>query len=80
MEVRSATGENMRARRGKIDVIVAIIDAVGRAAVTGGHGDRDAERGGRLTGRVERAIAWAVQLISGEPQEIEMTLGLCVVS
>ncbi len=51
-ELCAATGEDVGAGGGEVDVVGAVRDAVGGAGVAAGHGDGDAERGGGLAGLV----------------------------
>ena len=54
MQVGPAASENVRARSGKIDVILAVVHRVGGAVVTGRHRDRHAKGCCGLAGCIER--------------------------
>ena len=71
----AAAGQDVRAGGGEVDMVLA----AGKASVpvvASRDGDGDAESGGGLAGGVESVMDWAVQLASGPPQLMEMTLGL----
>ena len=65
---------------GKVDVRLAVADAVGRAVVARGAADRDAHAAAAWNAWSNCVIACAVQFDSAAPQLIEITDGLLTLS